>query len=119
MVRIKKDDCPALGKVYHLYKERAKKKGRSFELTKEQFKNVTSGRCVYCGASPTQATTRSGETYYYNGIDRADNDKGYTLANSVSCCGQCNRIKAKRSVKEFLDMVEKIARNIDSTKTLE
>jgi len=47
---------------------------------------------------------------YINGIDRVDSsrDIGYTIGNCVPCCTDCNIAKLDRTVKEFLDHVERI-----------
>lgn len=44
----------------------------------------------------------------YNGIDRTDNDKGYTTDNCVSCCGKCNSLKGTLSQGEFRQLVTSI-----------
>lgn len=38
--------------------------------------------------------------YFYNGIDRLDNTKGYTPENSVACCKHCNSLKGDRLTPE-------------------
>ena len=85
----------SLRKTIDSYKRIAKKRGRSFELTQEQFVELTKKDCHYCGASPNNITESNncyGE-YIYNGIDRIDNSKGYTLDNVVPCCKICNYAK--------------------------
>ena len=53
--------------------------------------------CYYCGSII--------ETV---GVDRVDNNKGYTLDNVVPCCSKCNYMKNSNTEKEFLEHVEKI-----------
>ena len=99
--------------LYNSYLKGAKKRNYNFELSKDEFKLLTGQNCYYCGATPSN-TWRRGEThgfYKYNGIDRSDNDLGYTVENSRSCCGLCNRIKWKTSEKEFLNWVSKVAKH--------
>jgi hypothetical protein len=36
-----------------------------------------------------------------SGIDRRDNELGYTVTNSVPCCPACNVAKAKMNEAEF------------------
>lgn len=74
------------------YKESAKKKGRVWELSDDEAALLLSDDCHYCGiaANPT------------NGIDRKDNNKGYHLNNSLSCCTMCNYAKRKSSYDEFI-----------------
>ena len=50
----------------------------------------------------------SNQEYFYNGIDRVDNSKGYTMDNVVSCCRICNVAKQKMTLQEYKDWVEKV-----------
>lgn len=47
--------------------------------------------------------------FLYNGIDRLDNRRGYTVKNSVPCCTLCNYKKGNQSADEFLTWVRKVA----------
>lgn len=102
-------------KVYVDYKIGAKKRNLDFNLTKEQFKEINSKNCHYCKIEPLQSKT-TGNTkcsneakdygnYTYNGIDRKDNNLGYTLENSLPCCLICNRAKGNMSYQEFIDYI--------------
>jgi hypothetical protein len=65
--------------------------GRIFELTFEQFAEITHQPCKYCGKSwEFLSSLRNGPLL---GIDRWDNSLGYTVQNSVSCCTLCNFAK--------------------------
>lgn len=105
----------AFNELFAQYKKNARRAGRAFELTEEEFRQLTSGCCYLCGASPAQlgcyrvrgASTNT-EPYLANGIDRVSNDEGYTLSNCVPCCKRCNWMKADLSVEEFLLHVKKI-----------
>lgn len=44
----------------------------------------------------------------YNGIDRIDNAKGYTIENSVTCCKRCNFAKRNMSYDEFISWGKKL-----------
>lgn len=48
----------------------------------------------------------SGKRY---GIDRLDNNKGYSPNNVVTCCFQCNRAKNNKDAKDFINWAIKIA----------
>lgn len=87
--------------LYNQYRSTARKTGRLFELSQEEFRKLTQSCCNYCGAKPAQEICAGYGSYRYNGIDRQDNDLGYTTANSVSCCYRCNRAKATSTVQEF------------------
>lgn len=101
--------------IYRRYAKVAHKKGLPFELDLPQFIDLIHKNCVYCGVEPRQKVKDS--KLKYNGIDRIDNDKGYTLENSRSCCGTCNRMKSSSNYIEFLEHVYKIANHIESQRT--
>jgi hypothetical protein len=82
------------------YKKRANKKNISFELTNDQFKKLIVRDCYICGKEATENNC--------NGIDRFDNDIGYTLENSKSCCTECNFSKKNFDYNVFLNQCLKI-----------
>jgi len=100
--------------VMSRYKRQAKQRGHVFKLTDEEFLKITKQNCYYCGAKPNNTIhkkTHNGE-YVYNGIDRIDNTKGYTIDNVVPCCHPCNQAKSSRTLQEFKDWVKKIYNNM-------
>ena len=92
------DGVASFNLLYGSYRDN--RKNHEFDLTEDQFKTLTSSNCYYCGVAPLQkrVSSPSTGTYFYNGIDRVDNQKGYTIDNSRPCCGICN--KAKRDLGE-------------------
>lgn len=92
----------SLNGLYYEYNRNAKKRNKIFELTKEQFKELTSQNCHYCNKQPSKIfyKKRCNGAYIYNGIDRKDNTKGYTLENSLPCCYECNTIKGEHLTYE-------------------
>lgn len=96
--------------VYNKYKTRAYEASRTFLLSKEDFRNVTSQSCYYCGVKPSQYLNPSSNYggYIYNGIDRIDNARGYEPDNIVPCCGTCNCMKRDMAVDEFFEHINKI-----------
>jgi len=95
--------------LYGSYKCEARSRKKVFELTKEEFFNLTSSKCHYCGKPPLQISRRTydkSKTYIHNGIDRKDPLKGYTFDNVVPCCKQCNFAKHRMGYDEFLKWVE-------------
>ena len=82
--------------IYRSYRKRTKKV--LFDLTKEQFLNLIDKPCVYCGENA-------------RGVDRVDNNDGYILSNSVSCCGRCNKMKMDMTVEQFIQKCKDIIRN--------
>jgi len=101
----------AFNKLWGHYKQNAKKRGHKFSLLKRDFRRLTSYPCYYCGAIPNQVMrpkcSRSGN-YIYNGLDRVDNNKGYTLDNAVPCCYICNKAKGSLSQDEFVIWIHKL-----------
>lgn len=93
-------NCQATAKEnrYNNYKKNAKKRNLSFDLTKEQFYNLTTQPCNYCGEFIKE----------YNGIDRINSSIGYTLDNCVSCCEICNKMKLDYNIDFWLEHMNKI-----------
>lgn len=93
-----------------MYKGNAKKKGYSFKLTEKQFSEITKQDCFYCGAKPSNVTGRKRKSgnYIYNGLDRVDNTKGYTIDNVVPCCRFCNNAKSNHTLQEFKEWSERL-----------
>lgn len=101
----------AAGIIMGQYKSNAKSKGLSFELTKDELKEIIKQDCYYCGTPPFSSsitTFQSHGAVLYNGIDRIDNENGYTKDNCVSCCLQCNLAKGRLSVVQFRAWVKRI-----------
>ena len=94
-------------KLYNRYKNTARNKRLSFELDKPAFMRLVTAPCRYCGRLPYKLITK-GETLMYTGIDRKNNNVGYTLENSVSCCWQCNNAKALGTVAELLEWARRV-----------
>ncbi len=100
----------AFNELFAGYRCSAKNNHRKFSLTKERFKKLTSSRCYYCGAAPGQKIDKKNTNgiYTYNGIDRINSKKGYSISNCVPCCKQCNYAKHNFPEKEFYAWVERI-----------
>jgi hypothetical protein len=86
---------------FSTYRTRATKKELAFELTKEDFNNITEKPCVYC--------QKENSDVHNNGIDRADDSLGYTIENAVTCCGECNYMKRELHKDEFIKQCIQIA----------
>lgn len=95
---VRKTSCavcsPHLG--FAEYQRRAKRDGRTFALTPEQFEKIVNDRCTYCGQWPGRS------------IDRKDNRSGYTLNNVVPCCGECNFAKGRMSYHQFIAWINRV-----------
>lgn len=108
----------AFNRLLRTYKRNAKDRNFSFEIPCNDFKNLTSSNCFYCGVAPflTGSTTNTYGFYLYNGIDRIDNSKGYTLENTVSCCKICNTAKNDLSLDDFKKWILKVSKNINESR---
>lgn len=95
------------------YKASAKRRGIEYNLTEEQFAEITKKDCYYCGGKPKNKSDNKecNGSYVYNGIDRIDNNKGYTIGNIVPCCHICNGAKCKLTLQEFRDWIKRLILN--------
>jgi len=96
--------------VLRSYQLRSKRKGLLWDLTEDQFESLVQGVCHYCNREPSNIKNsgRHNGLYRYNGIDRLDNNIGYTLENSVTCCFVCNRAKGDMSLLDFMDWIRNL-----------
>lgn len=84
-----------------LYRAKHKAKSRNLEflLTLDQYSFLVKQPCYYC-QKPISP--------YGGGLDRVDNNAGYTLINSVACCKLCNVMKRDLTQKDFYSHTQKI-----------
>jgi len=102
-----------MGAKRYLFRDYKKYAKISFKLDFNTFINICQSQCVYCGRSPSQIIGKANRgTFIYNGIDRVNNDIGYTKDNSVSCCKICNYMKHTSSKDEFLSNINRIYNHI-------
>ncbi len=104
--------------LFRHYQDGSRYRKLCFELDKETFRKITSSNCYYCGIEPSQFAkvntkhySTDGTTwsrYIYNGVDRLNNDIGYTVENSVACCKNCNIAKRTLTVEEFLTWIRRV-----------
>lgn len=112
----------AWNKLFTAYKRDAFRRNLLFNLTLSDLKFFVVQDCYYCGASPIKWNPYKSEgkkdlrkaaieraTIEVNGIDRLDNNLGYTLQNCRPCCTICNKMKLYYSEKFFLNHVSKIS----------
>lgn len=114
-----KENKHQMGFRHNLYlstQKNAEKRGHEMLLTKEEFESLISQNCFYCGSPPKPASETAIKnkgnpkqpTFYYNGIDRVDSTKNYTIDNCVPCCSTCNYMKRILSIDEFKNQIIKI-----------
>ena len=102
------------------YKRGAIERGHVFELDKDTFREIVEQDCHYCNTPPMITRVNSCKkltkeakeygSYTHNGIDRMDNNKGYTVENSVPCCFTCNRGKSGMSYNDFINYIKRVRR---------
>lgn len=106
------------------YKANAKIRGILFRLNKEEFREICSQSCYYCGAPPAdfniylkkdgtlmQKRTRAAADRAWikaNGVDRKDSTGYYTYENCVPACAQCNYAKMDYTTEEFFAHAKRI-----------
>lgn len=87
------------------YQRNAFKRKIEWELTLDEFANITSMPCHYCG-QPADHKYYGG--YIGNGVDRKTTDDSYNVHNCVPCCEICNRAKSDMSFDDFEKWLQRI-----------
>jgi hypothetical protein len=90
---------------YSSCKKKAVRQGVVFTLTKKEWDELTEEDCSYC--------KRSLPIKRWNGVDRVVPHVGYTIQNTVSCCGECNNDKGKNSPESTKLRNDNIAKRIE------
>lgn len=75
-----------------------KRRGLDWGIEKSKYYELIKNTCHYC---------HSGLDTCGIGLDRLDNDRGYTLDNVVPCCGDCNKIRGDRLTSEEMKVAMK------------
>lgn len=100
---------PSYNDLLRSYKKGASERNISWHLSDEEFLNLITKNCNYCGVEPTiRLHDRSKNKKPVNGIDRVDSSKPYTIDNCVTCCTMCNYMKQHHNKEDFLNQVQKI-----------
>ncbi len=77
---------------FKVAQDSAKRRNLKFNINYEIYEKLISLPCDYCKSD------------IYNemgvGLDRLDNNKGYTTSNVVPCCGNCNLGRTNRYTHE-------------------
>lgn len=104
------------------YIKRARKKNWTWELTKEQFREIALKNCFWCNREPSPRNVYSSSNMSrfisdrgwikVNGIDRIDSNKGYEIKNCVPCCIECNLSKSNKTAKEFFEHCKRVVDNL-------
>lgn len=96
-----------LGCRYSSYRTNANSHGRAFDLTLEDFDDITKQPCYYCGGFNGVF-----QSVPFSGVDRIDSSKGYTKDNVVPCCGKCNRMKGDLPQDKWIQHLQKILNHL-------
>lgn len=93
-------------------------RGLATNISKEDYTNLISSPCYYCGKI-TLGVEQGG------GLDRLDNSKGYTLDNVVACCSECNCMRMHhytsdefKIVRVLIDKMRKQPEQLDKMKRI-
>lgn len=87
------------------YENCAKYRNIPFEINSNEFELVIKNNCYLCGFSP--------KAFNSNGIDRINNDEGYTINNISACCSECNYMKKNYSLENIYNQFLKIYNNLN------
>ena len=98
---------------YRVCKKNALSRNYAFELSFDDFYKICNSCCYYCGADPELRSTG----LIRNGVDRFDNNEGYTVNNSVPCCSRCNTIKLDIPFNDLLVHLERILKHCKQRST--
>ena len=100
--------------LFSTYKRHANAQNVAFELSEDEFRQLISSDCFYCGSAPSNVfKNKSGNgDLIYNGIDRLDPTKGFVIDNVVPACADCNCAKGTRSVDDFIAWIKRVNNHI-------
>lgn len=85
---------------YNTYKKNARKRNIEFNLTLQDFKELVSQSCFYCGESNNLI-----------GVDRVNSQEGYNKDNCVAACKYCNLMKLDYDLDFWLAHMQKILKH--------
>lgn len=94
--------------IYAQYRQSAKSRGHRFDITRADFLRMIQQDCHYCGAAPSNRREFGDVVFEYNGLDRLDSAKGYSVDNCVPCCRTCNVAKNDLHVDDFRAWIVKV-----------
>lgn len=102
-----------INNLFRDYFHKAKLRGYVFELNIQKFTELIKDKCQYCGIESsniktTKNTLKGNITLSYNGIDRKNNDLGYTTDNCVTACRICNQAKHQMTEEYFKIWLERL-----------
>lgn len=106
------------------YRQDAKKRKLNWGLTPQECVILFKSNCVYCDAEPYTITKAKGPrknnqiyNYTYTGLDRVNNNHGYTASNVVPCCPCCNGAKTSLIYSDFVKWVSRLVNHQNRIRT--
>jgi len=66
---------------------------------REEFETLIKSHCSYCNKPPSNLHKK---ILHYNGLDRKDNNQGYSINNTIPCCKTCNLGKHNLQYEEWI-----------------
>lgn len=102
----------ARNEVLDNYIRGAIKRGLLWTLSDDEFDELVTAHCQYCKRPPAtiRESRRNTGNFTYNGLDRVNNQQGYTTDNVVTCCHICNRAKSDMTIEEFQDWIQDLSK---------
>lgn len=101
----------AISQSFYSYKNKALKRGYTWDITVETYYKLVTDNCYYCNEKPLNNAKAKNQSFILNGIDRINNSIGYKENNCVTCCINCNRSKSDRTLEEFKNWIINLYKN--------
>lgn len=100
----------SINTAFSQYKDSAIKRGKAWQLSKEEFILLSSQNCHYCDFPPSLKSKARNEAaqYVFSGLDRVDNNIGYIFDNCVPACKFCNYAKRTMTTFEFEEWLNRL-----------
>ena len=98
--------------IYHAVQRHTENRNLCFELTEQQVMDIVFCNCFYCGCEGSNTIRNTYEEIKWNGLDRIDSSKGYTIDNVVPCCKYCNQAKNNLTQDEFYDWIKRVVKHL-------
>lgn len=112
-VRVKDSHKRIAKSIMKGYMYNARNRNLEFDITLDEFSQLLDNPCHYCGR--IRATYfNDGDMvfpitdFYYNGVDRVDNARGYIKGNYVACCKTCNISKRDMTVSDWTAWIKRV-----------
>lgn len=118
MLAVKNSKFTIVKALIRNYKRSATLRNFSWDISDNFTEILIFSNCHYCGSPPckqgkifnTKTKVWRDTDIYTNGIDRVNNDLGYTKINCVPCCTICNYAKRDMSYEDFIRYLHRISR---------